>query len=40
MMIAASAPNKSTVCDFLHMIMENNVKLVMKLCQDKYKEKE
>lgn len=39
-MIAASAPNKSTVCDFLHMIMENNVKLVMKLCQDKYKEKE
>ena len=29
------APTKSTVCDFLHMIMEHNVRLVMKVCQDK-----
>jgi len=35
LLIAASAPMKKTVCDFLHMIMENNVKLLMKVCDDK-----
>ena len=30
------APKSSTVCDFLHMLMEHNVKLVIKVCQDKY----
>lgn len=40
LMIAASAPSKSTVCDFLHMIMEHNVKLVMKVCEDKVQGKQ
>ena len=35
LMIAASAPKKNTVTDFLHMIMEHNVKLIMKVCDDK-----
>ena len=35
LLIAASAPKKNTVCDFLHMIIQNNVKLVMKVCDDK-----
>ena len=35
LLIAASAPKKNTATDFLHMIMENNVKLVMKVCEDK-----
>lgn len=35
LLIAASAPLKATVCDFLQMIMEHNVKLVIKLCEDK-----
>lgn len=35
LLIAASAPIRQTACDFLHMIMENNVELVMKLCEDK-----
>ena len=30
------APKQNNVTDFLHMIMEHNVKLVMKVCQDKY----
>ena len=34
-MIAASAPKQNTVTDFLHMIMEHNEKLVMKVCEDK-----
>lgn len=38
--IAASAPLKNTVTDFLHMIMENNVQLVMKVCNDKVGNKE
>ena len=29
------APKESTVRDFLHMLMEHNVKLVLKVCQDK-----
>ena len=36
LIIAAMAPKQSNVTDFLHMIMEHNVKLVMKVCQDKY----
>ena len=31
-LIAASAPKRNTVSDFLHLIMEKNVKLVMKVC--------
>lgn len=34
-MIAASAPKRNTAADFLQMIMENNVKLVIKVCEDK-----
>jgi len=40
LLIAAMAPKKNNVCDFLHMIMEHNVKLVMKVCQDKYSNSE
>ena len=39
-LIAASAPKRNTVSDFLHMIMEKNVKLVMKVCEDKVDNKE
>ena len=35
LIIAASAPKDKTAADFLHMIMEHNVKLVMKVCDDK-----
>jgi len=35
LLMAASAPKQNTAVDFLHMIMENNVKLVMKMCEDK-----
>ena len=40
LIIAAMAPKQSNVTDFLHMIMEHNVKLVMKVCQDKYNSSE
>ena len=40
LIIAASAPKRNTVADFLQMIMEKNVKLVMKVCQDKVDNKE
>ena len=40
LIIAASAPKKNTAADFLHMIMENNVKLVMKVCGDKVNNRE
>ena len=33
--IAASAPTQRTVCDFLQMIIENQVTLVMKVCDFK-----
>ena len=36
LLIAAMAPKENTVTDFLHMLMEHNVKLVLKVCQDKY----
>lgn len=38
--IAASAPTQRTVCDFLQMIIENQVSLVMKVCDFKVKGKE
>ena len=34
-LIAASAPKQSTVTDWLQMIMEKNVTLIMKVCEDK-----
>ena len=37
LIIAASAPNKTTVTDFLQMIIENNITLIMKLCDFKDK---
>ena len=40
LIIAASAPKVTTAADFLHMIMEHNVKLVMKVCEDKVGTKE
>ena len=40
LIIAASAPMQKTAADFLHMIMEHNVKLVMKVCDDKVSGKE
>ena len=39
-LIAASAPTKNTVTDFLQMIIENKVTLIIKVCDFKYNNKE